>query len=161
MYTICSMLYIVQGLLFVYFFGYLKHELKNKVNQLNNINILTIFASVIISQSWTMILQKLHIPFCYNMFFFPFFQDVQLQAYQLYHLLNHANLFGGSYVSQCRASLRNLARQLWRSAQVLLTECLNPLNQGVALVAGGQVFPAPLAHHDHAEQFKQTRNDRQ
>ena len=36
----------------------------------------------------------------------------RVEIYNLYHLLNHANLFGGSYVSQCRASLRELARRL-------------------------------------------------
>ncbi len=38
--------------------------------------------------------------------------DDRVEIYNLYHLLNHANLFGGSYVSQCRASLRDLARRL-------------------------------------------------
>ena len=38
---------------------------------------------------------------------------------------------------------------------------LNTLNQCIALVAGGEVLPAPLAHHDHAKQFQQARNDRQ
>ena len=36
----------------------------------------------------------------------------RVEIYNLYHLLNHANLFGGGYVSQCRASLQNLARRL-------------------------------------------------
>ena len=38
--------------------------------------------------------------------------DGRVEIYNLYHLLNHANLFGGSYLSQCRASLRDLARRL-------------------------------------------------
>lgn len=38
--------------------------------------------------------------------------DGRVEIYNLYHLLNHANLFGGSYLSQCRASLRELARRL-------------------------------------------------
>ena len=38
--------------------------------------------------------------------------DCRVEIYNLYHLINHANLFGGSYLSQCRASLRDLARQL-------------------------------------------------
>ena len=38
--------------------------------------------------------------------------DCRVEVYNLYHLINHANLFGGSYVSKCRASLRDLARQL-------------------------------------------------
>ena len=37
--------------------------------------------------------------------------DGRVEIYNLYHLLNHANLFGGSYLSQCRASLRELARR--------------------------------------------------
>ncbi len=48
-----------------------------------------------------------------------------------------------------------------RSALVFLAEGLNTLHQGIALVAGGEVLPAPLTHHNHAEQFKQPRNDRQ
>lgn len=38
--------------------------------------------------------------------------DERIEIYNLYHLLNHANLFGGSYINQCRASLQSLARQL-------------------------------------------------
>ena len=38
--------------------------------------------------------------------------DGRVEIYNLYHLLNHANLFGGSYLSQCRAILRELARRL-------------------------------------------------
>ena len=38
--------------------------------------------------------------------------DGRAEIYNLYHLLNHANLFGGSYLSQCRASLKDLARRL-------------------------------------------------
>ena len=34
------------------------------------------------------------------------------EIYNLYHLLNHANLFGGGYIDQCRAGLKRLARQL-------------------------------------------------
>ena len=41
----------------------------------------------------------------------PGFED-RVEIYNLYHLLNHANLFGGGYVSQCRASLKELARRL-------------------------------------------------
>jgi fructosamine-3-kinase len=36
----------------------------------------------------------------------------RLEIYNLYHLLNHANLFGGGYVDQSRACLRRLARQM-------------------------------------------------
>jgi len=36
----------------------------------------------------------------------------RLEIYNLYHLLNHANLFGGGYVDQSRASLQRLARQM-------------------------------------------------
>ena len=38
--------------------------------------------------------------------------DGRVEIYNLYHLLNHANLFGGGYINQCRASLRDLARRL-------------------------------------------------
>ena len=38
--------------------------------------------------------------------------DGRVEIYNLYHLLNHANLFGGVYINQCRASLRDLARRL-------------------------------------------------
>ena len=41
----------------------------------------------------------------------PGFED-RVEIYNLYHLLNHANLFGGGYVRQCRASLKELARRL-------------------------------------------------
>jgi fructosamine-3-kinase len=34
------------------------------------------------------------------------------EIYNLYHLLNHANLFGGGYIDQCRACLRGLARTI-------------------------------------------------
>ena len=37
--------------------------------------------------------------------------DERVEIYNLYHLLNHANLFGG-YVDQSRARLKRLAR-LW------------------------------------------------
>lgn len=37
--------------------------------------------------------------------------EERIEIYNLYHLLNHANLFGGGYVGQCRASLKGLARQ--------------------------------------------------
>ena len=36
----------------------------------------------------------------------------RLEIYNLYHLLNHANLFGGGYLNQSRACLRRLARQM-------------------------------------------------
>ena len=36
----------------------------------------------------------------------------RVEIYNLYHLLNHANLFGGAYINQCRASLSDLARRL-------------------------------------------------
>ena len=36
--------------------------------------------------------------------------DERVEIYNLYHLLNHANLFGGGYVDQSRASLKRLAR---------------------------------------------------
>ena len=36
----------------------------------------------------------------------------RVEIYNLYHLLNHANLFGGSYCNQSEASLKRLARQL-------------------------------------------------
>ena len=38
--------------------------------------------------------------------------DGRVEIYNLYHLLNHANLFGGGYIHQCRASLSELARLL-------------------------------------------------
>ena len=38
--------------------------------------------------------------------------DDRVEIYNLYHLLNHANLFGGGYINQCRASLRDLARRI-------------------------------------------------
>tara|TARA_B100002052_G_scaffold275641_1_gene279683 strand:+ start:163 stop:1053 length:891 start_codon:yes stop_codon:yes gene_type:complete len=38
--------------------------------------------------------------------------EKRTNIYNLYHLLNHANLFGGSYVKQSRASLQRLAQQL-------------------------------------------------
>ena len=38
--------------------------------------------------------------------------DERVEIYNLYHLLNHANLFGGGYVDQSRALLKRLAR-LW------------------------------------------------
>ena len=38
--------------------------------------------------------------------------DGRVEIYNLYHLLNHANLFGGSYLSKCRASFKDLARRL-------------------------------------------------
>ena len=38
--------------------------------------------------------------------------DGRVEIYNLYHLLNHANLFGGGYINQCRASLIELARLL-------------------------------------------------
>jgi fructosamine-3-kinase len=36
----------------------------------------------------------------------------RFEIYNLYHLLNHANLFGGGYIDQSRACLRGLARQM-------------------------------------------------
>ena len=39
--------------------------------------------------------------------------DERVEIYNLYHLLNHANLFGGGYVQQSRASLKRLAQQLF------------------------------------------------
>ena len=36
----------------------------------------------------------------------------RLEIYNFYHLLNHANLFGGGYIDQSRACLRRLARQM-------------------------------------------------
>lgn len=38
--------------------------------------------------------------------------DERVDLYNLYHLLNHANLFGGGYVRQCEVSLKRLASQL-------------------------------------------------
>ena len=38
--------------------------------------------------------------------------DERIEIYNLYHLLNHANLFGGSYRNQSGASLQKLARTL-------------------------------------------------
>ncbi|MGD9386879.1 MAG: fructosamine kinase family protein [Gammaproteobacteria bacterium] len=37
-------------------------------------------------------------------------RDRRLRLYQLYHVLNHANLFGGGYVDQARGIMRRLAR---------------------------------------------------
>ena len=34
----------------------------------------------------------------------------RIALYNLYHLLNHANLFGGGYWQQCAASVRNISR---------------------------------------------------
>ena len=39
-------------------------------------------------------------------------QQDRIEMYNLYHLLNHANLFGGGYVNQCRTNLNQLVRQL-------------------------------------------------
>ena len=36
----------------------------------------------------------------------------RVAIYNLYHLLNHANLFGGSYVSQARNSLKKLIQSM-------------------------------------------------
>ena len=36
----------------------------------------------------------------------------RVDIYNLYHLLNHANLFGGGYIDQSRACLRGLARTM-------------------------------------------------
>ena len=38
--------------------------------------------------------------------------ELRKQLYNLYHLLNHLNLFGGGYLAQVRATLRLLARAL-------------------------------------------------
>ncbi|BEV36040.1 fructosamine kinase family protein [Synechococcus sp. M16CYN] len=38
--------------------------------------------------------------------------EERVEIYNLYHLLNHANLFGGGYVNQVRACLNRLARKL-------------------------------------------------
>ena len=38
--------------------------------------------------------------------------EQRVEIYNLYHLLNHANLFGGGYVDQSRACLNRLARLL-------------------------------------------------
>lgn len=38
--------------------------------------------------------------------------EERLEIYNLYHLLNHANLFGGGYINQSRACLQGLARQM-------------------------------------------------
>ena len=38
--------------------------------------------------------------------------EQRVELYNLYHLLNHANLFGGSYERQCRDTIKSLARQL-------------------------------------------------
>ena len=35
----------------------------------------------------------------------------RIEVYNLYHLLNHANLFGGGYQQQCRQAIRQLERQ--------------------------------------------------
>ena len=39
--------------------------------------------------------------------------DRRLEIYNLYHLLNHANLFGGGYRQQCRAILKQPSSLLW------------------------------------------------
>ena len=38
--------------------------------------------------------------------------EERVEIYNLYHLLNHANLFGGGYIEQSRASLKRLARHM-------------------------------------------------
>ena len=38
--------------------------------------------------------------------------EERIEIYNLYHLINHANLFGGGYIKQSRASLQRLARLL-------------------------------------------------
>ena len=38
--------------------------------------------------------------------------ELRKQIYNLYHLLNHLNLFGGGYLEQVRATLRFLAHAL-------------------------------------------------
>ena len=37
--------------------------------------------------------------------------DERVEIYNLYHLLNHANLFGGGYIDQSRTCLQRLARR--------------------------------------------------
>jgi hypothetical protein len=37
-------------------------------------------------------------------------QEGRVELYNLYHLLNHANLFGGSYVQQAQASIERLLK---------------------------------------------------
>jgi fructosamine-3-kinase len=39
------------------------------------------------------------------------FED-RIEIYNFYHLLNHANLFGGGYINQSKACLRSLVRRL-------------------------------------------------
>ena len=46
------------------------------------------------------------------------------------------------------------------STQIFLTQGLNLLNQSVAFLAGGEIPPAPLAHHHDAEKFQQAGNHR-
>ena len=38
--------------------------------------------------------------------------EERVEIYNLYHLLNHANLFGGGYVSQSQDCLKRLARTI-------------------------------------------------
>jgi fructosamine-3-kinase len=38
--------------------------------------------------------------------------DERVDIYNLYHLLNHANLFGGGYIDQSRDCLQGLARTM-------------------------------------------------
>ena len=38
--------------------------------------------------------------------------EERVEIYNLYHLLNHANLFGGGYVSQSQDCLKRLARMI-------------------------------------------------
>lgn len=38
----------------------------------------------------------------------PKCSNQRIEIYNLYHLLNHANLFGGSYQNQCRSSIQNI-----------------------------------------------------
>ena len=42
----------------------------------------------------------------------PTGSDDRVEIYNLYHLLNHANLFGGGYIEQSRACLKRLTRLL-------------------------------------------------
>ena len=47
------------------------------------------------------------------------------------------------------------------SAQIFLAQGLHTLNKSAALVAGGEVLPAPLAHDHNPKQLQQAGNDRQ
>ena len=53
------------------------------------------------------------------------------------------------------------SHQRWDSAQILLTQGLDPGDQSTALVACGEVFPAPLTDDDDTEQLEQAGHNRQ